>query len=143
MLLFLRFAVICIVSVTTHGKPLPPCRVQRRANGNTCQWQAVGVCRWTLFGGTQTEIQDRKGGISSGKRPNGRDEISSCHRLKAHCQVVQGAIREISAEHTPPHTAAKKRQGNEAITVLSCWKIIKKVLFIISLMNGTFRTFAY
>ena len=121
----------------------PYCRVQRRADGNTRQGKAVGVCRGTLLGGTRTEIQDRKGRGSSDERPHGRDEISSCHRPKAHCRMVQGAIRQAKAEHTPPHTAAKKRQGNEAITVLSCWKIIKKVLFIISLMNGTFRTFAY
>lgn len=91
---------------------MPPCRVQRRADGNARQGKAVGVCRGTILGGTRTEIQDRKGRGSSGERPDGRDEISSCHRPKAHCRVVQGAIRQAKAEHTPTHTAAKERQGD-------------------------------
>lgn len=41
---------------------------------NARQGQAVEVC-----GGTQTEIQDRTGWISSGERPDGREEIGSCH----------------------------------------------------------------
>ena len=106
---------------------MPPCRVQRRADGNARQGKAVGVCRGTILGGTRTEIQDRKGRGSSGERPDGRDEISSCHRPKAHCRVVQGAVRQAKAEHTPPHTAAKERQGNEAINVKSCPICRKKV----------------
>ena len=47
------------------------------------------------------------------------DEAGSCHRPKAHCRVVQGAIREVKAEHSPTYTTAKERQGNEDITVLS------------------------
>lgn len=97
---------------------MPPCRVQRRADGNARQGKAVGVCRGTILGGTRTEIQDRKGRGSSGERPDGRDEISSCHRPKAHCRVVQGAVRQAKAEHTPPHTAAKERQGNEVVEIL-------------------------
>ena len=97
---------------------MPPCRVQRRADGNARQGKAVGVCRGTILGGTRTEIQDRKGRRSSGERPDGRDEISSCHRPKAHCRVVQGAVRQAKAEHTPPHTAAKERQGNEVVEIL-------------------------
>ena len=84
----------------------------------------------TLFGGTRTEIHDRKGRVSSGERPHGRDEISSCHRPKAHCRMVQGTVREVKEEHSPPNTTTKERQGNEVITVLSRWKTIKKVLFI-------------
>ena len=97
---------------------MPPCRVQRRADGNARQGKAVGVCRGTILGGTRTEIQDRKGRGSSGERPDGRDEISSCHRPKAHCRVAQGAVRQAKAEHTPPHTAAKERQGNEVVEIL-------------------------
>ena len=97
---------------------MPPCRVQRRADGNARQGKAVGVCRGTILGGTRTEIQDRKGRGSSGERPDGRDEISSCHRPKAHFRVVQGAVRQAKAEHTPPHTAAKERQGNEVVEIL-------------------------
>ena len=97
---------------------MPPCRVQRRADGNARQGKAVGVCRGTILGGTRTEIQDRKGRGSSDERPHGRDEISSCHRPKAHCRVVQGAVRQAKAEHTPPHTAAKERQGNEVVEIL-------------------------
>ena len=37
---------------------MPPCRVQRRADGNARQGKAVGVCRGTILGGTRTEIQD-------------------------------------------------------------------------------------
>lgn len=94
---------------------MPPCRVQRRADGNARQGKAVGVCRGTLLGGTRTEIQDRKGRGSSDERPHGRDEIGSCHRPKARCRVVQGAVRQAKTEHTPPHAAAKERQGNEII----------------------------
>ncbi len=50
-----------------------------KADGNTRQGKAVGVCRGTLLGGTRTEIHDRKGRGSSDERPHGRDEISSCH----------------------------------------------------------------
>lgn len=99
---------------------MPPCRVQRRADGNARQGEAVGICRGTLLGGTRTEIQDRKGRGSSDERPDGRDEIGSCHRPKAHCRVVQGAVQQAKAEHTSPHTAAKERQGNEAVNVKSC-----------------------
>jgi len=42
--------------------------------------------------------------------------------------VVQRAIRQATAEHTPTYTAAKERQGNEDITVLSCWKTIKSAV---------------
>ena len=97
---------------------MPPCRVQRRADGNARQGKAVGVCRGTILGGTRTEIQDRKGRGSSDERLHGRDEINSCHRPKAHCRVVQGAVRQAKAEHTPPHTAAKERQGNEVVEIL-------------------------
>ena len=97
---------------------MPPCRVQRRADGDARQGEAVGVCRRTLLGGTRAEIQDRKGRGSSGERPHGRDEIGSCHRPKAHCRVVQGAIRQAKAEHTPTHAAAKKRQRDEVVEIL-------------------------
>ena len=97
---------------------MPPCRVQRLADGNARQGKAVGVCRGTLLGGTRTEIQDRKGWGSSDERPHGRDEISSCHRPKAYCRVVQGAVRQAKAEHTPPYTAAKKRQRDEVVEIL-------------------------
>ena len=43
------------------------------ADRNARQWQAVGVCRRTLLGGTRTEIHDRKGRVSSRERPHGRD----------------------------------------------------------------------
>ena len=109
---------------------------------STCQGKAVGIRRGTLFGGTQAEIQDRKGWGSSDERPDGRDEISSCHRPKAHCRVVQGAIRQAKAEHTPTHATAKERQGNEDITVLSRWKAIKKVLFIMPYEWHFFYIFA-
>ncbi len=42
----------------------------------------------TLPGGTQAEIQDRKGRGSSDERPHERDEAGSCHRPKAHCRVA-------------------------------------------------------
>lgn len=71
----------------------------------------------TLPGGTQEEIQDRKGRGSSDERPHGRDKINSCHRPKAYCRVVQGAVRQAKAEHTPTHTTAKERQGNEVINL--------------------------
>ena len=58
---------------------MPPCRVQRRADRNARQGKTVGVCRGTLLGGTQTEIHDRKGRVSSAERPHGRDETGSCH----------------------------------------------------------------
>lgn len=96
---------------------MPPCRVQRRADGNARQGKAVGVCRGTILGGTRTEIQDRKGRGSSGERPDGRDEISSCHRPKAHCRVVQGTVRQAKAEYSPTYTTAKEKQRNEDITV--------------------------
>lgn len=83
----------------------------------------------TLPGGTQEEIQDRKGRGSSDERPHGRDEISSCHRPKAHCRVVQGAVRQAKAEHTPPHAAAKERKRNEVITVYIHRKQQKYCLF--------------
>lgn len=86
---------------------MPPCRVQRRADGNARQGEAVGVCRRTLLGGTRTEIQDRKGRGSSGERPDGRDEISSCHRPKAYCRMVQGAVRQAKAEHTTAYSTTK------------------------------------
>lgn len=79
---------------------MPPCRVQRRADRNTCQRKAVGIRRRTLFGGTRMEIQDRKGWGSSDERPHGRDEIGSCYRPKAYCRVVQGAIRQAKANYT-------------------------------------------
>lgn len=93
------------VARRTHRKPLPPYRVQRRADSNARQGKTVGIHRGTLFGGTQAEIQDRKGWDSSDERPHGRDETGSCHRPKTHCRVVQGAIRQAKAEHTPPHAA--------------------------------------
>jgi len=40
--------------------------------------------------------------------------------------VVQGTVREVKAEHSLTYTTAKERQGDEAITVLSRWKTIKK-----------------
>ena len=94
---------------------MPPCRVQRRADRNARQGKAVGVCRGTLLGRTRTEIHDRKGWVSSSERPHGRDEISSCHRPKAHCRVVQGTVREVKAEHTPTYTTAKEKQRNETV----------------------------
>ncbi len=68
--------------------------------------------RSTLLGGTRTKIHDRKGWVASSERPHGRDEISSCHRPKTHCRVVQGTVREVKAEHTPTYTTAKEKQGN-------------------------------
>ena len=94
---------------------MPPCRVQRRADRNARQGKTVGVCRGTLLGGTQTEIHDRKGRVSSAESPHGRDETGSCHRPKAHCRVVQGAIRQAKAEYTSPHAAAKERQGDKTV----------------------------
>ena len=108
---------------------MPPCRVQRRADGNARKGKAVGVCRGTLLGGTQTEIQDRKGWDSSDERPDGRNETGSCHRPKAHCRVVQGAVRQAKAEHTPTHAAAKERKRNEVITVYIHRKQQKYCLF--------------
>lgn len=56
----------------------------------------------------------------------------SCFRVQRYGgrTLFQGAIRQAKAELTPTHAAAKERQGGEDITVLSCWKTIKKVLFI-------------
>ena len=90
---------------------------KKRADRNAHQGKVVEIRRGTLSGGTQTEVQDRKGRVSSGERPDGRDEIGSCYRSKTHCRVVQRAIRQAKAEHTPTYTAAKGRRGNEAITV--------------------------
>lgn len=90
---------------------------KKRADRNAHQGKAVEIRRGTLSGGTQTEVQDRKGRVASSERPDGRDEIGFCCRPKAHCRVVQRAIRQAKAEHTPTYTAAKGRRGNEAITV--------------------------
>lgn len=95
---------------------------KKRADRNAHQRKAVEIRRGTLSGGTQTEVQDRKGRVSSSERPDGRDEIGFCYRPKAHCRVVQRAIRQTKAEHTPTYTAAKGRRGNEAITVYSIEK---------------------
>lgn len=32
--------------------------------------------------------------------------------MKAHCRVVQRAIQQATAKHTPTYTATKERQGN-------------------------------
>lgn len=87
---------------------MPPCRVQRRVDRYARQEQAVGICRGTLFEGAQTEIQDLKGWGLSGKRPDGQSEIGSLYQQTADWRVVQGAIREVKAEHTPPHAAKGK-----------------------------------
>ena len=92
-----------------YRKPLSPCRGWRTVDRNARQGETVGVCWGTLFGGTRTEIHDRKGRVSSRERPHGRDEIGSCHWPKAHCRVVQGTVREVKAEHTPTYTTAKEK----------------------------------
>ena len=94
---------------------MPPCRGRGKADSNARQWQAVGVCRRTLFGGTQAEIYDRKGRFPSAERHDRQNEVSPYHRPKAHCRVVQGTIRQAKAEHTPSHTTAKERQGDETV----------------------------
>ncbi len=53
--------------------------------------------------------------------------------------MIQGAIRQAKAEHTPPHTAAKKRKGNKAITVITL-KTIKSAVHK-RLMCGIFANF--
>ena len=64
------------------------------------------------YAGVLYSEEHGKGWVSSSERPHGRDEISSCHRPKTHCRVVQGTVREVKAEHTPTYTTAKERQGN-------------------------------
>lgn len=75
------------------------------------------ITRGTLFGGTRTEIHDRKGRFPSAERPDGQDETDSCHRPKAHCRMVQGTVREVKAEHTPTNTTAKEKQRDETIAI--------------------------
>lgn len=42
--------------------------------------------------------------------------------------MVQETVREVKAELTAAHADAKEKQGDEAITVLSRWKIIKRTI---------------
>lgn len=62
---------------------------------------------YTLLGGTQTDIQDRKDRGSSDERPYGRDETESCYRPKACCRVDQRAIRQAKAEHTAAYSTTE------------------------------------
>lgn len=86
---------------------MPPCRVQRRADRNARQGQTVGVCRGTIFRGTQAQILNRKSRVSSGEEPSGQSEIDSLYQRTADRRLVQRAIREDQPEHTPPHAAEK------------------------------------
>lgn len=126
---------------TPYQKTLPPCRVQRWADSNVRQGKTVGIRRGTLFGGTQAEIYDRKGRFPSAERHDRQNEVSPYHRPKAHCRVVQGTIRQAKAEHTPSHTTAKERQGDETVIGLLHWET-KKVPFMMSYEWHFFLIFA-
>ena len=54
----MKFPIFVKYSVSKNSAP---CRVQRWADSNVRQGKTVGIRRGTLFGGTQAEIQDRKG----------------------------------------------------------------------------------
>ena len=91
-----------------YRKPLSPCRGWRTVDRNARQGETVGVCWGTLFGGTRTEIHDRKSRGQVVKDPTDwTKQVLAI--VRKHCRMVQGTVRQATVEHTSPHAAAKER----------------------------------
>ena len=61
--------VPAVPRVGVHGEVLPQSRFQRKTDRHAHQRQADILRGRTLFGGTQTEVQDREGWLPNGERP--------------------------------------------------------------------------
>ena len=68
--------VSAVPRVGVHGKALPQSRLQRKADRHAHQRQTVVLRGRTLFGGTQEEVHDRKGGFQVVKDPADKSKLA-------------------------------------------------------------------
>ena len=89
-----------------NREPLLDYRLRREANSYTRLRQTVEVCRWTLFGGTQTHVHNWKGNFQMLKSHTNK-KTGAQNRQETYCRIVQRAVWETKAEHT----ATKEKQS--------------------------------